>query len=108
MPRVYLPPGCLGFRASDGKRILARNGPGSFANVDDQYMPALRNQEYAAAGLVDANAEKFFTVKGPDGRWCASCAFLAHAWSLSCPKCGGDTVPESQMSRPKLGGQYIP
>lgn len=108
MPRVQLPPGCLGFRASDGRKIPAENGAGSFANVDDKYMPALKNQEYASAGLVDAGPEKFFTVKGPQGRWCAACTFLAHGWAIVCPKCGRDTIPEAEMNRPKLDGQYIP
>jgi hypothetical protein len=105
--RVYLPPGCMGFKASDGTRYVAK--PGTSVVVEDHHMPALRNQEYASAGLVDAGAEKFFVKKGPEGRFCNSCPnnTVWHAWTKVCPKCGADTIPESEMSLPKLE-EYIP
>lgn len=107
MPRVQLPPGCLGFRAADGVRIPAEAGAGSFANVDDKYIPALRNNDYAQAGLVDAGPEKFFT-KDVDGRWCKPCRRVWNRWNHECPKCGAGTVPEAEMPRDLPKGQYQP
>jgi hypothetical protein len=113
MVRVNLPEGCMGFSDGD-QRFMAERGAGSFVNLDDtdpvgrRALEKLRKQDYASAGLVDAGPEKFFPVKGPDGKWCADCRFLAHAWAAVCPRCGRDTVPEAEMSRPKPTGQYVP
>lgn len=95
MTRVNLPPGCMGFKASDGTRYVAK--PGTSVDVDDRHIPALREQQYAQAGLVDAGPEKFFPKKTPEGRWCPECVFLGYAWMTTCRKCGGQTVPESEM-----------
>jgi hypothetical protein len=110
MPRVNLPPGCLGF--SDGARkFKAERGAGSFVNLEDgsPQLAKLQRQDYASAGLVDAGPEKFFTVRKDDGRWCAPCRFLAHSWALVCPKCGADTIPEADMPARELpAGPYTP
>ena len=108
MTRVNLPPGCMGFKASDGTRYVAK--PGTFVDVADHHMGALKNQNYASAGLVDAGAEKYFIKAGPEGRWCPSCPCntIWHHWKLVCPKCGGETVPESEMEHNKLEGHYVP
>lgn len=117
MPRVFLPPGCAGF-ADGNQKYLAERGPGSFVNLEDgsPQLAKLRGQDYAAAGLVDAGAEKFFTVRRNDGRWCPrpGCHFLANSWSLECPRCKGNgivtlTIPEAEMPARKLpDGPYVP
>jgi Zn finger protein HypA/HybF involved in hydrogenase expression len=108
MTRVNLPPGCMGFKAQDGTRYMAK--PGTFVDVADHHMAALKNNDYAVAGLVDAGAEKHFIKGGPQGRWCPWCPnnTIWHSWTKKCPACGMETVPESEMSRVKLEGQYRP
>lgn len=103
--RVNLPPGCAGFRAQDGTRYMAK--PGTHVEVDDRHMPALRRQDYASAGLVDANAEKFYVTKGPEGMWCRQCIRAWHNWTKTCPKCGQPTIPESELNLPKMT-EYVP
>ena len=108
MPRVNLPPGCIGFKADDGTRYLAK--PGTHVEVADHHMKALEKNDYAQAGLVDAGAEKHFIRGGPEGRWCPNCPnnTIFHSWTKTCPSCYGETVPESQMSRERPSGQYMP
>jgi hypothetical protein len=115
MPRVQLPPGCAGF-ADGNTKFMAERGAGSFVNIDDTdpvgrvALKKLAGQDYASAGLVDAGPEKFFVRRGPEGRWCPHCAnnTIFHSWTRSCPSCGGETIPESEMSRDLPGGQYMP
>jgi hypothetical protein len=115
MPRIQLPPSCGGFADGD-RKYLAENGPGSFVNIDDSdpagamALRKLKNQDYASAGLVDAGPEKFFVRRGPEGRWCPHCPArtIWHSWARTCPECGGETVPESEMARDLPGGQYMP
>jgi hypothetical protein len=105
--KVLLPPGCCGFKAADGTRYVAK--PGTSVDVADHHMAALKNQDYASAGLVDAGAEKFYVNRGPEGRWCPACPnnTIYHSWTKTCPDCGADTIPEGEMSRVKLE-EYIP
>lgn len=111
MPRVFLPPGCAGFADGDVK-YMAERGPGSFVNLEDgsPQLRKLAGQDYASAGLVDAGPEKFFVRRGPEGRWCPHCTdnTIFHSWTRTCPSCGGDTVPESEMSRELPAGPYVP
>ena len=95
--RVNLPPGCMGFKATDGTRYTAKAG--TFVNVEDKHIGALRAQDYASAGLVDAGPEKLFTVRKGDGRWCVACCRLWNRWNPVCPKCDGETVPEDEMEK---------
>jgi hypothetical protein len=104
--RVNLPPGCMGFKASDGTRYTAK--PGTSVIVEDRHIPALRAQDYASAGLVDAGPEKFFSVRQDDGRWCKPCRRVWNRWNHVCPRCGEDTVPESEMPRDLPAGPYVP
>ncbi len=114
MPRVQLPPGCAGF--ADGNYKLMANRPGGFVSIDDtdpdgqRALKKLAAQDYASAGLVDAGPEKFFVRRGPEGRWCPGCTSntIYHSWTKTCPHCGGETVPESEMTRAKPEGQYMP
>lgn len=113
MPRVQLPPGCAGF-ADGNYKLMAENGPGSFVNIDDtdpagqRALAKLKSQDYASAGLVDAGPEKFFVKQGPEGRWCKGCNTLWHPWTTVCERCNLETIPESEMSRERPAGQYIP
>jgi hypothetical protein len=108
MVKVNLPPGCVGFKADDGTRYMAK--PGTHVDVAEHHMAALKNQDYASAGLVDAGAEKIVVHGGPEGRWCPECPCntIYHSWTKSCPRCGAETVPESEMTRERLPGQYMP
>ena len=115
MPRIQLPPSCGGF-ADGNKKYLAERGVGSFVHIDDsdpagaRALKKLAGQDYASAGLVDAGPEKFFVRKGPEGRWCPQCSnnTIFHSWTKTCPSCGGETVPESEMSRDLPPGPYTP
>ena len=111
MPRVFLPPGCAGFADGD-RKYMAERGAGSFVNLEDgsPQLRKLAGQDYASAGLVDAGPEKFFVRRGPEGRWCPHCPSntIHHSWTKTCPSCGGETVPESEMAREKPEGQYMP
>ena len=115
MPRINLPPSCAGF-ADGNTKYMAEAGPGSFVNIDDsdpvgrRALKKLAGQDYASAGLVDAGPEKFFVRRGPEGRWCPHCPCntIQHSWKRHCPECGGETRPESEMSRELPAGQYVP
>ena len=115
MPRVQLPPGCAGFADGDYK-LMAERGPGSYVNIDDtdpagkMALRKLAAQDYASAGLVDAGPEKFFVRRGPEGRFCTLCFdnTIWHSWTKTCPTCGGQTVPESEMARTLPEGPYVP
>lgn len=106
MARVNLPPGCLGFKAQDGTRYVAK--PGTHVEVADHHLAALAKNDYAQAGLVDAGPEKFFTVRRNDGRWCRQCHRLWNSWNLACPKCDRETIAETEMDRTLPAGQYQP
>lgn len=97
MPRVNLPPGCMGFKAQDGTRYVAR--PGTHVEVDERHMSALKSQDYAQAGLVTSQALEFISDPKKQGRWCVHCNRLWHAWSKVCSKCGEETVPESELDK---------
>lgn len=108
MTRVNLPPGCMGFKADDGTRYVAK--PGTHVDVAEHHMAALKTNNYAQGGLIDAGPEKHFIRSGPEGKWCSSCVSntIHHSWTKNCPGCGAQTVPESQMSRERPAGQYVP
>jgi predicted RNA-binding Zn-ribbon protein involved in translation (DUF1610 family) len=114
MVKVNLPPGCAGIADGNWRRMADK--PGGFINLDEtdpvekRQLQKLRNQDYASAGLVDAGPEKVAVRGGPEGRWCPSCPnnTIFHSWTKTCPNCGGETIPESEMTRVKLEGQYRP
>lgn len=89
--------------------------PGTFITLDDtdpveqRQLAKLRNQDYASAGLVDAGPEKFSvdSRKGPEGRWCRPCVRSYHSWTKICPKCNGETIPESELNLPRMT-EYVP
>ena len=112
MPRIQLPPGCAGFADGD-RKYMAERGAGSFVNIDDtdpvgqRALAKLKNQDYASAGLVSGE-EKFFTMGGPEGRWCPGCGTLWHSWTTVCGRCDLETIPESEMTRDLPAGPYVP
>lgn len=104
MVRINLPSGCAGFADGD-RKYLAVKGAGSYVNLDEDRdadaLRKLRNQDYASAGLVDAGPQKeFIRDNRKQGRWCADCRFLGHAWMKECSKCHGPTIPEADMQLP--------
>jgi hypothetical protein len=97
----------MGFKAQDGTRYVAK--PGTHVNVEERHMGALKSQDYAQAGLVDAGAEKqFIRDTKKQGRWCKSCNRLWNSWNDMCPRCDQVTIPENEMDRTTLKGQYHP
>lgn len=108
MTRVNLPPGCMGFKATDGTRYVAK--PGTHVDVAEHHMSALKSQDYASAGLVDAGPEKqFIRDTKKQGRWCKNCNRLWNAWNSVCTKCGEETIPETEMEMPQANlGHYSP
>jgi hypothetical protein len=112
LPRINLPPSCAGF--ADGDRKYMANRPGGFVNLDDtdpvdrRALQKLAGQDYASAGLVDAGPEKFWARTKDDGRWCKPCKRVWNRWNHVCPKCGKDTVPETEMPRDVPPGQHMP
>ena len=69
---------------------------GGTVTVSDEHAPHVRREVGGDAGLVGYGAFRSF-MGTKAGRWCISCRFLAQNWSLSCPRCGGDTIPEAEM-----------
>ena len=93
--RIPLPPGNAGLRMQDGTRYRA-DKEGGTVTVSDEHAPHVRREVGGDAGLVGYGAFRSF-MGTKAGRWCISCRFLAQNWSLSCPRCGGDTIPEAEM-----------
>src|SRR5271154_3891440 len=112
MARINLPPGCAGISDGDWRRMADK--PGGFITLDEtdpvekRQLQKLKNQDYASAGLVGAGPEKKVARGGPEGRWCPSCPCntIFHSWTKVCPECDEETIPESDMTRVKLAGQY--
>jgi len=94
---VTLPPGCAGFTMQDGTQYRGREG-GS-VTVTDEHAPHIQRQVGGDAGLVGSAAFRQFAGTR-DGRWCEPCRFLAQRWSVVCPRCGRDTIPEAEMPEP--------
>jgi hypothetical protein len=77
----------------DGTRYNARKG--SAVTVSDEHAAAVRRYSGGDAAIL-SGAFRAFGGTG-DGRWCHACRFLAQAWSVTCPKCAAETIPESAM-----------
>ena len=99
--QVNLPPGCSGFTMADGTQYKGREG--GRVTVADSHASYIQRQVGGDAGLVGSAQFREFTGT-KDGRWCAACNFLAQRWSVCCPRCGRDTIPEADMpAAPKAG-----
>ena len=115
MPRVQLPPGCAGF--TDGNRSSWPSAAPAPSSTSTTPTPPARgrsrsckDQDYASAGLVDAGPEKFFVKQRPRGPLVPALP-VQHDLPLldeDLPACGGETIPESEMSRDRPAGQYMP
>lgn len=81
----------------DGTQYRGREG-GS-VTVTDEHAPHIQRQVGGDAGLVGSAAFRQFAGTR-DGRWCEPCRFLAQRWSVVCPRCGRDTIPEAEMPEP--------
>jgi hypothetical protein len=79
---------------TDGTNYTGK--PGGHVNVSDEHAPFIRRQVGGDAGLTGHGSFRSFMATKA-GRWCAPCRFLAQAWSKTCPRCGGDTIPEAEM-----------
>lgn len=86
---VELPPGCKGLDCLDGTRYTAAQ-PGGRIQVEDRHAEAINTGQYGEHGLMSAKGLMFLGTK--KGRECAPCKRVWQAWSLLCPKCGGETV----------------
>lgn len=84
--RVPVPPGCEGLTSRSGKFFPA-NRTGT-VTVPDRYIGELTNSQ---KGMLAIKKGEYIGTKG--GRKC-SCSPLRvwNSWSVTCPKCGQDTV----------------
>ena len=82
--------------------------PASFVNIDDTDPAGAEGAaEAAVPGLRHRPAwsmpgrRSSSSAAGPEGRWCPHCPCntIYHSWTKTCPSCGGETVPESEMAR---------
>jgi hypothetical protein len=90
--KVNLPPGCSGFDCKDGTKYTA-NRPGGSVTVSDRHAEALKGSQYGGdANLVGNVGRQSFGTKV--GMRCEPCNRLWNRWNHTCPKCGGNTVPE--------------
>lgn len=95
MTKVNLPPGCAGFTCADGTRYSSGK-PGGHVNVSEKHARDIsKNAQLGGnAGLVSLSTALVIGTK--KGRWCMDCGRLWQGWSYMCPKCGKETVPESE------------
>ena len=92
--RVNLPEGCSSLRMQDGTRYVGREG--GHVTVADEHAPHVRREVGGDAGLVGHGSMRVFAGT-QKGRWCPACRKLWNRWNAVCVKCGGETVPESEM-----------
>lgn len=92
--KVNLPPGCAGLDLKDGSRYNARRAPGGgrMVEVSERHARAINSGQFGEQGLMDAHERSQIGTK--KGRWCKPCGRIWQAWTTTCHKCGGETVPE--------------
>jgi hypothetical protein len=92
--RVNLPPGCSGFTCSDGTKYSGK--PGGHVNVAERHARDIAHNPQLGGngGLVSLSTA--LTIGTKKGRWCMNCGRLWQAWSYMCPRCGEETVPDSE------------
>lgn len=93
--RIPMPPGAAGFRMQDGTHYRA-DREGGTVTVSDEHAPHVRREVGGDAGLTGHGSFRSF-MGTRTGKWCKACRFLAQGWAASCPKCGGDVIPEAEM-----------
>jgi hypothetical protein len=89
MARVTVPDGCRRLDMEDGTRYRA--GAGGHVEVSSEHEAALRRGWYGQSGVISGQS---FTLGTKTGRWCGACRRAWQAWSTTCPRCHGETVPE--------------
>jgi hypothetical protein len=86
VPRVTLPDGARAVAMDGTDRYTA--GPGDKVSVNAAHAQAIRT-----FGQSRPAGERFaFGTRR--GRYCGGCARTWNAWSVTCPRCGADTVPD--------------
>lgn len=89
--RIELPPGCYGTEMADGTKYTGK--PGTSIEVEDHHASAIATSRHAGIGLLSATRSYRLATK--KGRHCPECGFSAQCWSLTCPRCGTGTRPDS-------------
>lgn len=91
LPRSGRKTGCYGLQMPDGTKYDAK--PGGTVTVEDHHAAQIRSSGNGQLGIISGQSS-FATGTSRKGRWCEACRRLWHAWSVTCPRCGGDTSPE--------------
>jgi len=88
----------------DGTRYSARKGQA--VTVADEHAAAVQRYSGGDAAILSGQFRTFGGTKA--GRWCQACRRLWNAWNDACVKCGGETIPESEMSRDLSSAPCMP
>ncbi len=96
MTRVRLPDGCTGLDMANGKKYTA-DQPGGTVDVSGKDASYINTSFYGQSGVMHGGPQ--FCVGTREGQWCESCSRLWQAWSMTCPRCGADTVPQMGVPR---------
>jgi hypothetical protein len=87
--KVKLPPGCVGFDTTDGRKLNA-NKPGGTIEVSQRDADAINKGQYGQTGFISAKGAQSFGTK--KGQLCPACGRIWNAWNKTCPKCEVETT----------------
>jgi hypothetical protein len=92
--KVQLPPGCGGVTVDDGTRYNASKSGGVVEVSDKHGREISRNNQYNGniAGILNPNPGLVVGTKR--GQRCVNCRRVWQAWSVTCPRCGLETVSD--------------
>ena len=79
---------CLGLAMPDGTEYKA-NSQGHITVDDPRHEKMVRNSDTLSRGYTETR--KVFTSQAVPGKVCSECSFHAFAFSVRCPRCGGET-----------------
>jgi hypothetical protein len=85
--KVNLPPGCSGFDCKDGTKYYAKKG--GTVEVSEDHAHAINTGQFGERGFITATNSLTFGTK--KGKYCSPCHRVWNAWSVECPRCGGQT-----------------
>lgn len=92
MPKVQLPPGNSAIRMEDGTRYKAAR-TGGYVTVSDEHARAIdRLAGNGDAGLLTGAFRSYGGTRRAQVCPCGPTRW--NSWTKTCPKCGGETVPE--------------
>jgi hypothetical protein len=74
-----------------GGKVYDAARPGGAVSMPDEHAKLMQGSRNGRLGILTVNGTSIGTKAG---RRCGGCGFLAQAWSVLCPRCGGDTAPE--------------